>query len=134
MASTAEQQTRERLDRLQPGASVGDGNNFTQVTDEVNSMRTIKLPRVIPGTATAEFFLVFTQAYKGSSLDLADAKFISGSEELRSAGKFLLSAPFTFPFPDENHPNILRRGILSCYEHTGCSFTLINPGDVQSID
>ena len=98
-------------------------------------MRTIKLPRVVAGTATAEFFVVLTQDPKDSSLDVADAKFISGSEELVSAGKAaLLSAPFTFRFPDENHPNILRRGILSCYVHTGCSFTLFNPSDVHSID
>ena len=134
MARTAEQQTRERLDRLQPNSSNGDRNNFTQVTDDVNSMRTVKLPRVTQETAVAEFFVVFTQVYKGSSLDIADVKFIVGSEELRSASKVLLSAPFTFPFPDESHPNILRRGILSCYVHTGCSFTLINPSDVHAID
>jgi tetratricopeptide (TPR) repeat protein len=133
-ARTAEQQTRERLERLQPGTSAGDRNNFTKVTDEVNAIRTIKLPRLVPGTATAEFFLILTQDPKSSSLDVDDAKFISGSEELRSKGAALLSAPFTFPFPDESHPNILRRGILSCYVHTGCSFTLINPSDVHSID
>jgi tetratricopeptide (TPR) repeat protein len=133
-ARAAEQQTRERLERLQPSTSAGDRNNFTKVTDEVNAIRTIKLPRLIPGTATAEFFLILTQDPKSASLDVDDAKFISGSEELRSSGKALLSAPFTFPFPDENHPNILRRGILSCYVHTGCSFTLINPSDVHSLD
>jgi len=133
-ARAAEQQTRERLERLQPGTSAGDRNNFTKVTDEINAMRTIKLPRLAPGTATAEFFLIFTQDPKSSSLDVDDVKFISGSEELRSKGTALFSAPFTFPFPDENHPNILRRGILSCYVHTGCSFTLINPNDVHSLD
>ena len=97
-------------------------------------MRTIKLPRVVPGTAVAEFFVILTQDPKDSSLDVADVKFISGSEELRTAGKALLSAPFTFPFPNNNHPNILRRGILSCYVHTGCSFILINPTDVHSIN
>jgi tetratricopeptide (TPR) repeat protein len=130
----AAQETRKRLDRLQPGTSATDHSVFTLVTDQVNGLRTIKLPRIVPATATAEFFLVFTQDPKTSSLDVADAKFISGSEELKSAGKALLSAPFTFPFPDDGHPNILRRGILSCYVHTGCSFTLINPGDVHSID
>jgi tetratricopeptide (TPR) repeat protein len=133
-ARAAEQQTRERLERLQPGTSAADRNNFTKVTDEVNAIRTIKLPRLVPGTATAEFFLTLTQDPKSSSLHVDDAKFVSGSEELRSKGAALLSAPFTFPFPDENHPNILRRGILSCYVHTGCSFTLINPSDVHSID
>jgi len=133
MSKAAEQLTRERLERLQPGTSPGDHNNFTRVTDEVNAIRTIKLPRLVPGTATAEFFLILTQDPKSSSLDVDDAKFISGSEELRSKGAALLSAPFLFPFPDESHPNILRRGILSCYVHTGCSFTLINPSDVHSI-
>jgi tetratricopeptide (TPR) repeat protein len=132
--SFASQETSKRLNRLQSGMSPADRNSFTQVTDQVNGMRTIKLPRIVQGTATAEFFLVFTQDPKTSSLDVADVKFISGSEELKSAGKALLSAPFTFPFPDDGHPNILRRGILGCYQHTGCSFTLMNPGDVHSID
>jgi len=134
MARAAEQQTRERLERVRPGMSSGERNNFTKVTDVVNAIRTIKLPRLVPGTATAEFFLILTQDAKSFSLDVDDARFISGSEELRSKGKALLSAPFTFPFPDESHPNILRRGILSCYVYTGCSFTLINPSDVHSID
>jgi tetratricopeptide (TPR) repeat protein len=133
-ARFAAQETRERLDRLQPGTSATDRSVFTQVTDQVNGLRTIKLPRIVPATSTAEFFLVFTQDPKTSSLDVADVKFISGSEELKPAGKALLSAPFTFPFPDDGHPNILRRGILSCYVHTGCSFTLINPSDVHSIN
>jgi len=114
--------------------SSGERSSYTKVTDVVNPIRTIKLPGLVPGTATAEFFLILTQDAKSSSLDVDDAKFISGSEELRSKGKALLSAPFTFPFPDESHPNILRRGILSCYVYTGCSFTLINPSDVHSID
>jgi len=129
-AKDAEQETRSRLARLQPGKS----NNFSQLADLVNGMRTIKLSRVVPGTAMAEFFVILTQDPKDSSLDVADVKFISGSEELRSARKTLLSAHFTFPFPNNNHPNILRRGILSCYVHTGCSFILINPSDVHSIN
>ena len=128
-----EQETRNRLARLQQGTA-SDRGAFNQVSDAANAMRTIKLPRVVPGTAIAEFFVILTQDPKDSSLDVADVKFISGSEELRTAGKALLSAPFTFPFPNNNHPNILRRGILSCYVHTGCSFILINPSDVHSIN
>ena len=128
-----EQETRNRLARLQQGTA-SDRSALNQVNDEANAMRTIKLPRVVPGTAVAEFFVILTQDPKDSSLDVADVKFISGSEELRTAGKALLSAPFTFPFPNNNHPNILRRGILSCYVHTGCSFILINPSDVHSIN
>jgi hypothetical protein len=115
---------------LQKGTA-SDRSAFNQVNDEANAMRTIKLPRVVPGTATAEFFVILTQNPKDSSLDVADVKFISGSEDLRSAGKALLSAPFTFPFPDNNHPSILRRGILSCDVHAGCSFILLNPSDVS---
>src|SRR5882724_4479119 len=91
-----EQETRNRLARLQQGTA-SDRGAFNQVSDEANAMRTIKLPRVVPGTAIAEFFVILTQDPKDSSLDVADVKFISGSEELRSAGKALLSAPFTFP-------------------------------------
>jgi tetratricopeptide (TPR) repeat protein len=129
-----ETETRARLNHMLPGSSVDDRNTFTQVTDEVNGMRTVKLPRLFTGTATAEFFLIFTQDRKTSALTVEDVKFISGSEELRPVGKSLLTAHFTFPFPDDSQPKLLRRGILSCYEHTSCSFTLISPSDVYSLN
>jgi tetratricopeptide (TPR) repeat protein len=128
------EKTRERLRHLLPGVSITERNSFNEVTDMVNGIRTIKLPRLVPGNATAEFFLIFTQDPKSASLKVDDVKFISGSDELKAKGKSLQSAKFTFPFPDDAQPSILRRGILSCYKYTGCSFTLINPGDVYSIN
>ncbi len=128
------EKTRKRLERLFPGSSTTNRNSFTEVSDEVNRTRTIKLARLAPGTASADFFLVFARDPKTSSVRVEDVKFISGSEELKSAGKALMSATFKVPFPDAGHPRILRRGILGCYEYSGCSFTILNPNNVHSVN
>jgi tetratricopeptide (TPR) repeat protein len=76
----------------------------------------------------------------GSDEDLAagpkveDVKFISGSEKLKSATGVLSSAKFVLPFPDDISTRIVRRGMLSCFPVTGCSFVLYNPIDVRTLD
>ncbi len=127
-------ETRERLERLSPGRSTTELTSFVDASDEVNRLRTIKLPRLVPGTANARFFLIIGQDPKTSSARVEDVKFIGGSEELKSAGKALLSATFKVQFPDDGHARLVRSGILGCYPYTGCSFTLLNPDDVHSVN
>jgi hypothetical protein len=46
---------------------------------------------------------------------VADSNFLSGAQELRTASA--LGAPkFGFPFPNDGHARLLRRGALSCSE------------------
>ncbi len=101
---------------------------------DASAMRTIKLNRLVPGTASAEFFVILARYPKTSKPQVADVKFISGSEKLRVAAKALSSARFTVPFPDDGPTHLLRRGILGCYEYTGCSFVVLNPDDVRSVN
>ncbi len=97
--------------------------------DELSRLRTVKLARVVPGQANAEFFVQIDPGPR-----IRDIKFISGSEELRSAGKNLTSADLKVQFPDEGPASLVRRGILACYSSTGCSFVLLNPSDVRSVN
>jgi hypothetical protein len=62
-------------------------------------------------------------------------KFISGDEKLRGFTDALRLAEYNFTFPDEMPAKILRRGILSCSTQMGeCSFVLMLPDDVRSVD
>jgi tetratricopeptide (TPR) repeat protein/transglutaminase-like putative cysteine protease len=127
------EKTRERLERLSPGSSM-PSTKYADISEEVNLIRTVKLARLVPGTANADFFLVLARNPKNSSAMVEDVKFISGSETLKFAGKALMSAAFKGTFPADGHPRMLRRGTLGCYEHSGCSVTLFLPNDVHALN
>jgi tetratricopeptide (TPR) repeat protein len=95
--------------------------------DDLNHMRTFKLPRVVSGTASAEFLVLIGPG------DKVEAKFISGSDSLKSIQKKLESINFNIKFPDDRPTRILRRGILGCYQYTGCAFVLLSPDSVASV-
>jgi tetratricopeptide (TPR) repeat protein len=126
--SDEEKECRSRLEHLSPGAA-SDSRGMIATSDELNRMRTIKLPRLIPKSGSAELFVLLAP---GSGVE--DAKFISGSEELKSSPRALRPVDFKLRFPDEGPARLLRRGILSCFEYSGCSFVLYNIADVHSID
>jgi hypothetical protein len=126
-------ETRKRLEHLSPG-SPDSRERFSELTDEVNHTRTTRLPRVVPGTAHADFFLVFTRDAKNSFVKVEDVKFINGSESLKSANTTWKSVISKIAIPGDSHPRILRRGTLGCYPDSGCSFTLFIPRDVYSLN
>ena len=124
---------RDRLDRLSPpGSTVRD--KPSDLMDELNRSRTTKLPRLVAGTANADFFLVFSAEAKSATLKVEAAKFINGAESLRSADSALMSVTSKMAVPDDGRPRILRRGTLACYPASGCSFVLLLPGDMHSLD
>jgi hypothetical protein len=60
-------------------------------------------------------------------------KFISGSEELRHADKFLRDAAYPAEFPDNVLTKIVRRGILVCSAATEkCELTLLTADMVRT--
>jgi len=97
--------------------------------DELSRMRTIKLPRLIPGTVSGEVFLLL-----GPRSKVQDVKFIRGSDELKSAIRALSSTSINQPFPDDGPTHLVRRGILGCYSATGCSLVLLPLELVRSVD
>ncbi|MGA8867919.1 MAG: tetratricopeptide repeat protein [Candidatus Sulfotelmatobacter sp.] len=123
-------ETRHRLEHL-TGAKVpaaigllrGDPNG-----NELGQLRSVKLKRLVPGSATAEFFLLFSPGPK-----VEDVQFISGSEKLKSADLELSDAHFQVAFPQGSSARLVRRAILMCSTVTGCEAVLLTPDSVNSV-
>ncbi len=96
--------------------------------EELSHMRTIKLKKLIPGTASAEFFLLLNHTSK-----VEEASFISGSEELRSATDALEDLDLQLTFPRGSSAKLVRRGILMCSKLSGCNLVLMTPASVHSV-
>jgi len=124
--SDNESTIREHLDRLtsgeKPGSSMKDRGDLGET-------RTFTIERIIKETSNADFFLLI-----GPGSKVEDVKFISGSEELKKGESALRKMNLKVPFPDDGPSRLVRRGILSCYPVTGCSFVLYNVGDVHSVN
>jgi len=128
MESEEETDARARLERLSPGSSL-DTHSMPATSDALTRMRTFKLPRLVSKSAYAEFFLLLAAGSK-----VEDVKFISGSKELESSAKSLRTVDFKSSFPADSSAHLLRRGILSCYEYSGCTFVFYNLEDVHSVN
>jgi tetratricopeptide (TPR) repeat protein len=107
--------------RMRKLAHVPLPKNRMTAREELNEMRTIKLPTIITDTASATFDVLLV----GGKVDKAN--FISGSESLRPAGESLEKVQFQEPFPPNSTAHLLRRGICSCSPYTGCSFVFYPP-------
>jgi hypothetical protein len=78
---------------------------------------------------SAEFFLLFSSGTKPP-----EVKFVSGSQELKDAGKFLSAVKLDVPFPDNGPELLLRRGMLTCDPYIKCSLVLYQPQSVRSVN
>ena len=122
---------KENLDFLtREGAKPGAGDASDMVIHE----REFKLPRFLQGTESAEFFVLLTSDGKSSSFKVEDVKFISGSDKMKLQGNKLKSIDFQVPAPSDVLTRFVRRGILGCYQSTGCSFVLLDPASVHSLN
>lgn len=130
-ASDAAADARRRMESLDPPGASGKARTPRESfpAEELAWDRTIKLPKLVSEHASAEFFLLFAPGSK-----VEDTKFISGSEELRSAGKALSEAPFKIAFPENSVARQVRRGILACYPISGCNFVLFPTDTVFRVD
>ncbi len=123
-------ETRHRLEHLTgaktpvtPDLLHGDPN-----ASELSELRSVKLKRLVPGSATAEFFLLFSPGPK-----VEDVEFISGSEKLKSAAHALSEAKFHVAFPEGSSARLVRRAILMCSSVSGCEAVLFTPDSVHSV-
>ena len=122
---------KENLEQL-PGSS--QLKNTNEASDIVIRERTFKLPRFLPGTESAEFFVLLGSDGKSKSFKVEDVKFISGSDKMKLQGKHLKTIDFKVPAPDDVPTRFVRRGILGCYQYSGCSFVLLDPATVHSVN
>jgi tetratricopeptide (TPR) repeat protein len=121
-------ETRRRLEHLTGGrAPTQLALLRSNVGSETSRLRSAKLPRIVPGYATAEFFLVFSPGPK-----VEDVQFIKGSETLKDADDKILAAHFQVAFPEGSSARLVRRAILSCSPASGCEAVLLTPNSVNS--
>jgi tetratricopeptide (TPR) repeat protein len=125
--------TREHLAALLSGSAKVDG-----VTEKyrahLQDIRTIRLGKNVKGTtSSAEFFVMLTPNSSGAEAE--GVKFVGGDEKLKVFSEELRTAHYDLTFPDDTPTKILRRGVLSCAQPAGdCSFVMMLPGDVHSVD
>ncbi len=84
--------------------------------EELSRMRVVKLPTITKETVTADYDVLIM----GGKIE--KATFVSGAELLRHAEESFEKVHFEEPFPSNSGAHLLRRGILSCFSYTGCSF------------
>jgi hypothetical protein len=123
---------KENLEQLPGGSS--QLKNTNEESDIVIRERTFKLPRFLPGTESAEFFVLLGSDGKSKSFKVEDVKFISGSDKMKLQGKQLKTIDFKVPAPDDVPTRFVRRGILGCYQYSGCSFVLLDPATIHSVN
>jgi Tfp pilus assembly protein PilF/transglutaminase-like putative cysteine protease len=122
---------QENLNHLTGGA--GKSKSTSDGSESVIHERMFKLPRFLQGTESAEFFVLLTSDGRSKTFKAEDVKFISGSDKLKLQGKQLKGIDFKVPAPDDVPTRVVRRGILGCYQYTGCSFVLLDPATVTSL-
>jgi hypothetical protein len=102
----------------------------------MRNSRTLKLAsglKDLKQNAEAQFYVVLAPG-TGRNAQVSDVKFIRGDERLRLAGGVLKSANFNLVFPDETATKLIRRGTLFCQVNGECSFFMITPDFVSSVD
>ncbi len=103
-------------------------------SDLVIREREFKLPRFLSGTESAEFFVLLGSDGKSKTFKVEDVKFISGSDKMKLQGKQLKNVDFKVPAPGDVPTRFVWRGILGCYQYSGCSFMLLDPATVHSLN
>jgi tetratricopeptide (TPR) repeat protein len=125
LGQNGDPQMRERLKSSVATLSKATGSSvMNDAGVELSEARTYKLPQIRDwggGYKSAEFVIALTK-----ESGVADTKLLSGAQELRTASAALGALKSNFPFPDDSHARIVRRGVLSCSELAkGCVFVFI---------
>jgi len=123
---------QENLNHLTGSAAKSKGSFDTSGLSIAE--RTFKLARFLRGTESAEFFVLLASDGKSKKFTLQDAKFINGSDKMKLQGTQLKSIEFNVPAPSNVPVRFVWRGILGCYEYTGCSFVVLDPASVHSLN
>ena len=101
---------------------------------DLQNLRISKLDRFAKGTASTEMFVLFEWEPGTSEFRAVDWKPVAGEAKLKPSQQVLSSIRLKLKSPDGAPTRILRRGILGCYEYTGCSVVLFEPQQVRSLN
>jgi Tfp pilus assembly protein PilF len=124
----ASEATRRRLAHLS-GSKVPAPSAFARDTSfaELSQLRTVKLKRLLPGSESAEFFILL-----GPGAKVESVHFISGSEKLKLAAEQVLpDTTFPVSFPKTSSARLVRRAIVNCSPVSGCQAVLLTPSTVK---
>jgi tetratricopeptide (TPR) repeat protein len=129
MGRNGDPQMRERLKSSVAALSSGAKGSSVEkdASFELSDERTYKLPQIRDwggGYKSAEFVIALTK-----ESGVADTKFLSGAQELRGASTALGALKSGFPFPDDSHARVVRRGVLSCSEVAKACVFVFYPAD-----
>jgi tetratricopeptide (TPR) repeat protein/transglutaminase-like putative cysteine protease len=115
------------------GGNTGIDALVRKAQPELASLRTLPAGKLLKEDAQADFLVLLSPGEKSAQVE--SVKFISGSETLRPMATKLRSLDYGQEFPDASPVKIVRRGTLACSAASGdCTFTLIRPEDVRSMN
>jgi hypothetical protein len=123
-----------RLEHLSHAKTGTRGWPYLDEGAALSQMRSSKVNRFAQGTSTAEIFLQLAWDSKTSEFKVEDWKFVSGSDKLKPSAQDLHAIHFNLSSPDGSPIRLARRGILGCYQYTGCSLVLFDPDLVRSVN
>jgi hypothetical protein len=76
----------------------------------------------------------FQSATQTVEIDYVRVRKPDGSDKMKFQGKQLHSIDLNFPAPTDFPARFVRRGILGCYQYSGCSFVLLDSQSVNSLN
>jgi tetratricopeptide (TPR) repeat protein/transglutaminase-like putative cysteine protease len=110
--------SREELLKLSAAPGAAD-KEIADAGAELLQGRTVKLPAIVSGKASAQFILVFDGSNKPDRAEWQD-----GDASLRSAADELHKKEYPVKFPDVSSIKIVRKGTLSC-DGSACAIVLL---------
>lgn len=120
--------TRDRLEQL-----IADKKKteklIADLKPEIDRMRTYPVEQASAKAAKADFLVVFTAGNRVEAV-----RYINGDESLKSAAEKIQSLNYGPVFPDNTPTKVLRRGTLACEANAKCSFQLMEPEEVTSVN
>jgi tetratricopeptide (TPR) repeat protein len=109
--------SREQLVKLSATPDAAD-KKITEASAEFLQARTVKLPALMSGKASAQFALVFDGSNKP-----VRAEWLEGDATLRPAADKLREKEYPVKFPDVSSVKIIRKATLSC-DGSACALVL----------
>jgi tetratricopeptide (TPR) repeat protein len=120
--------TRDRLNKLIADQKKADAL-IEELRPQIEKMRTFPVAKVGTKPGKADFFVVFTPTNK-----VVAVNYISGDDALKPATAKIASIDYGQIFPDTTPTKLVRRGTLDCAASGECTFRLMEPEDVTSVN
>jgi Flp pilus assembly protein TadD/transglutaminase-like putative cysteine protease len=128
-------ETRARLIKLL-GTNAGIDSLVAKEKPSLLRLREFAIVDGLKEDAKADFFISLAPGAAGSKhATVEGAKFITGSQDLRTFTEKVKAIDFGAVFPDASPAKLVRRGTVSCAAATGkCLLTLVLPEDVRGLN